>query len=131
MEDFIMDNMEDFIMYNMEDFTMDNMLMEENTMENTNPWDTTMEEYIISMKLMNGIIMSLKTSAMRKEEGGGENMDVELDEGRDEGKDDGGMGAAGEHLKLGRQWKVIVFHLYFVNRRVHIFKTKNLYRNDT
>ena len=35
------------------------------------------------------------------------------------------------HLELGRQWKVIVFHMYFVNRRVHIFKTKNLYGNDT
>jgi hypothetical protein len=36
-----------------------------------------------------------------------------------------------QHLELGRQWKVIVFHMYFVNRRVHIFKTKNLYGNDT
>jgi hypothetical protein len=35
------------------------------------------------------------------------------------------------HLKLGRQWKVIVFHMYFVKRRVRIFKTKNLYGNDT
>jgi hypothetical protein len=25
------------------------------------------------------------------------------------------------HLELGRQWKVIVFHMYFVNRRVCIF----------
>jgi hypothetical protein len=36
-----------------------------------------------------------------------------------------------QHLKLGRQWKVIVFQMYFVNRRVCIFKTKNLYGNDT
>jgi hypothetical protein len=35
------------------------------------------------------------------------------------------------HLELGRQWKVIVFHMYFVNKRVRIFKTKNLYGNDT
>jgi hypothetical protein len=28
------------------------------------------------------------------------------------------------HLELGRQWKVIVFHMYFVNRRVCIFNTK-------
>jgi hypothetical protein len=35
------------------------------------------------------------------------------------------------HLELGRQWKVIVFYMYFINRRVHIFKTKNLYGNDT
>jgi hypothetical protein len=35
------------------------------------------------------------------------------------------------HLELGRQWKVIVFHMYFVKRRVRIFKTKNLYGNDT
>jgi hypothetical protein len=35
------------------------------------------------------------------------------------------------HLELGRQWKVIVFHMYFVKRRVCIFKTKNLYGNDT
>jgi hypothetical protein len=25
------------------------------------------------------------------------------------------------HLELGRQWKVINFHMYFVNRRVRIF----------
>jgi hypothetical protein len=35
------------------------------------------------------------------------------------------------HLKLRRQWKVIVFHMYFVKRRVRIFNTKNLYGNDT
>jgi hypothetical protein len=35
------------------------------------------------------------------------------------------------HLELGRQWKVIIFHIYFVNKRVRIFKTKNLYGNDT
>jgi hypothetical protein len=35
------------------------------------------------------------------------------------------------HLELGRQWKVIVFHIYFVNRRVRILKTKNLYGNNT
>jgi hypothetical protein len=40
-------------------------------------------------------------------------------------------GACGLHLELGRQWKVIVFHMYFVNRRVRIFKTTNLYGNDT
>jgi hypothetical protein len=34
-------------------------------------------------------------------------------------------------FKLGRQWKIIVFHMYFVKRRVRIFKTKNLYGNDT
>jgi hypothetical protein len=37
----------------------------------------------------------------------------------------------GAHLELGRQWKVIVFYMYFVNKRVRIFKTKNLYGNDT
>jgi hypothetical protein len=37
----------------------------------------------------------------------------------------------GNHLELGRQWKVIVFHMYFVVRRVRIFNTKNLYGNDT
>jgi hypothetical protein len=43
--------MEDFIMDNMEDFTKDNMLMvqEENTMENTGAWDTTMEDHKISI----------------------------------------------------------------------------------
>jgi hypothetical protein len=40
---------EDFIMDNMEDFTKDNMLMEENTMENIDAWDTTMEDYQISI----------------------------------------------------------------------------------
>jgi hypothetical protein len=35
------------------------------------------------------------------------------------------------HLELGRQWKVIDFDMYFVNRRVRIFKTKNLYGKDT
>jgi hypothetical protein len=35
------------------------------------------------------------------------------------------------HLELGRQWKVIVFHMYFVKRRVRIFKIKNLYGNNT
>jgi hypothetical protein len=27
------------------------------------------------------------------------------------------------HLELGRQWKVILFHMYFVKRRIRIFKT--------
>jgi hypothetical protein len=35
------------------------------------------------------------------------------------------------HLEFGRQWKVIIFHIYFVNRRVCIFNTKNLYRTNT
>jgi hypothetical protein len=42
----------------------------------------------------------------------------------------GGLGSErglGPHLELRRQWKVIVFHMYFVKRRVCIFKTKNLY----
>jgi hypothetical protein len=38
---------------------------------------------------------------------------------------------ASMHLELGRQWKVIVFHMYFINRRVCIIKTKNLYGTDT
>jgi hypothetical protein len=37
----------------------------------------------------------------------------------------------GSHLELGRQWKVIIFHMYFVNRRDRILKTKNLYGNHT
>jgi hypothetical protein len=41
-----------------------------------------------------------------------------------------GIGFVG-HLELGRQWKVVVFHMYFVNKRVRIFKIKNLYGNDT
>ena len=40
---------EDFIMDNMEDFTKDNMLMEENTMESTDAWDTTMKDHKISI----------------------------------------------------------------------------------
>ena len=40
------------------------------------------------------------------------------------------MGIEG-HLKLGRQWKVIIFHMCFVKRKVRIFNTKNLYGNDT
>jgi hypothetical protein len=35
-----------------------------------------------------------------------------------------------DHLELGRQWKVIVLHMYFISKRFHIFKTKNLYGND-
>jgi hypothetical protein len=35
------------------------------------------------------------------------------------------------HLELGRKWKVIILHMYFVKRRVRIFHTKNLYGNDT
>jgi hypothetical protein len=43
------------------------------------------------------------------------------------------VGGLGEqlHLELERQWKLIVFHVYFVKRRVRIFNTKNLYGNDT
>ena len=38
---------------------------------------------------------------------------------------------ASPYLELGRQWKVIVFHMYFINRRICILKTKSLYGNDT
>jgi hypothetical protein len=35
------------------------------------------------------------------------------------------------HFELGRQWKVIIFHMYFVKWRIRFFKTKNLYGNET
>jgi hypothetical protein len=35
------------------------------------------------------------------------------------------------HLKLGKQRKVTVFYIFYVKRRISIFHTKNLYRNDT
>jgi hypothetical protein len=35
------------------------------------------------------------------------------------------------HLELGRQWKGTVFYTFCVKKRVRIFNTRNLYRNDT
>jgi hypothetical protein len=37
----------------------------------------------------------------------------------------------GPHLELGKRRKVTVFYEFYVNRRVRIFITKNLYRNNT
>jgi hypothetical protein len=41
------------------------------------------------------------------------------------------MQSEGCHGVGTRQWKVIVFHMYFVKRRIRIFNTRNLYGNDT
>jgi hypothetical protein len=35
------------------------------------------------------------------------------------------------HLELGKQQKVTIFYIFYVKRRICIFNTKNLYRNNT
>lgn len=128
MEDFTMDNTEDFTIDNTkdstidntEDFTIDNILMEENAVENSSAWNTTIEEQRISIGNTEAHEWSPyefedishdggygdrdergdDPSDDEEDEGGdvrrGGSTDVEMDEGMGSGMDEGGIGIAGE-----------------------------------
>ena len=98
--------------------------MEENTMENTNSWDTTMHDHTISIddtkahewnpyefeninheggygsKDERGNDFVDEGGVEGGDVGGGDNMDVELDEAMGEGMDDGATSVVGEGIRI-------------------------------